>query len=506
MLFRSEKCRLGINVGLHSLSFVELDYSASGWTISKCGEIPFEKDNAVANADAKELQEIFERFFKENQLDAELLHLTLHSAYCVTRVTIGEPSHVDRKLDSFRQNSQHYLQMGLGEKVAGEAIDELDPQNRFGYMSIVKSGLIENIEQALAPLEIEMDAIDCGLISVCRLIGRAKLDSDAPLLVIWSGAKASQIGVSFQGRLQLSYQATEARTPAKTAEIVGKHLMRLKRFCNRYRDGGESEPLTNVLLLSESGETDELKGLINELGFAKVFSIEDLIKPIHFHCDSKEIPKSIGFASALGGMLATAEEGHVAPTDLFSNYLRTKQTNVAQLVFRDFWLSWAAAIVFVAIMGGKWWVSSQLESVDDEIVQLEFQHDEERMQIAELTRASNLHEQYALLESHTEHAQLPTVVLEIAHSLPTEARLESLTLDSNSEIQMKGQSLGGDRSYEIISKLRKLPMMSDVSLVAVDHPSDPRDSSTYFQIKCILNPSVSHPSPQKFVAKVDGDK
>lgn len=522
----SAKCRFGLNIGLDTISFVKIETEPGNWKIEASGEIPLGDASLLSGLELDgNICALLEDLFRQQRISNESVHLTLDSSFCVSRVATGDRKQVESQLSEVIDNSQHYLQMGLGEKLIGKSIVDVDALQCYGHVAIVKCGLIESIERALHQLELDIDAIDCELTAICRLAGVSQLDDESPLLLIWLGHRGAQIGISHKGRLQLNYHAGVANTVEDTARTIGKHLKRLKRFCNRYRGANASADLTNVLVLADPQRSAEMREHLSLLGFEQVLTLKELLaKPaLNEHLDEtgtssstsasavaeKLSPMSetlsVGAASALGGLLVYVENDVLPPTSVYENYLRAKPQVLIKTLLRDYWLVLVSAAVLAGLFASSRWLHYELRDIENEIVTIQESFNQERSQLVELTESQSLLEQYRRLEDQLRQVPPEKLIVMLASCLPEDTRLDRLSIEANDQLKMKGTALNGDRSYELVSALRRLPIMSDVSLESVDKSSNTNGLSTHFQIQCQLTPDVAN-AREKRVATGSGEK
>lgn len=497
------KCRFGLHIGLNSISYVKVERKAGDWYVSDCGDVPWSFGNLNAENCEDELQSELQRIVKDLSIHQESAHLSLHGRYCVTRLATGSRKQVDEQLAEIVDNGQHYLQLGLGDKLIGSSIDAIDAQHHYGYVAIMKRGLIEALEDAVGQAGLELEAVDGALTSACRLVGQSGLDAAAPLLLVWLGPDGAEIGISYRGRMQLNYHAGTSGTVEQTAQKVQKHLKRLKRFCDRYRQVDGSAELSRVLVLANPQDAQALQGRLAQLDFEQVFTLGDLSERPEIHQRLQMQPiASAGVASALGGLLVHLEEGILPATDLYERYLLSKPRSLASVVFRDCWSSLVAAAVLIAVLVCGWWWRHEIDVLDLEVAMLAETFDEEHDQLAELEASQALLQEYKRLQHTVFQHPIEDIVSAVATCLPADARIDWFGIDSQDRLVLKGTMLDGDRSYEILKALRDLPAIQEVALESVGRSTHFGQSATFFEIHCELAGKLSNSTSDK-VASID---
>ncbi|MCA9134567.1 MAG: hypothetical protein KDA45_15475, partial [Planctomycetales bacterium] len=355
-------CRFGLYLGIKSVSYVKLERQGADWRLASSGELEWHDVSSTPEQCQDELLALLQKLMKQEGIGREPAHVSLHSRLCVTRVTTGNRQQVDEQLAEIIDNSQHYLQLGLGDKLIGHTAVPIDESRQYGQVAIIKRGLIETLENATGQAGLELLAVDGALTSICRLAQLAELDR-SPLLLVWLGASGAEIGISYQGHLQLNYHAGESLTVEQAAETVGKHLKRLRRFCDRYRQVDCHSDLKRVLVLASPHESDALRMLLQALQFEQVYTLSDLPGTVlgdHLGHTPLTAP---GVACALGGLLVHHASQTMPTTDVYSQYLRSKPQPLGRVLLRDGWPLLVSAALLLGVLCSGWslamWVAHE---------------------------------------------------------------------------------------------------------------------------------------------------
>lgn len=499
---KSNHCRFGLHIGLNSLSYVKVERKSNSWRLTSSGQIPWDERQLNLEGREAELKSLIQRLVKEEAVHGETVCLSLHSRYCVTRVATGDAKQVEEQIAEIIENGQHYLQLGLGDKLFGSSISSIDDQYEYGQVAIIKRGLIETIENAIYPSGLQLEWVDGAIGSTCRLVGFSGLDQDSPLLLVWLGPGGAEIGISYQGRMQLSYHAGSCKTVDETAETIRKHLKRLKRFCDRYRQVDGSRELEKVLVLSDPAQSMELKGHLQQLDFKQVHTLEDLSQcsKLAPHVGNLRVD-NIGVVSALGGLLIEIEEGVLPATDIYESYLEAKPRSMTVAFFKNYWHSLTAAVLFLTVFLGSTWCKSTLSSLHEEFVILTEGFNEENEQIQEISESEELLTEYRRLEKDIFQEPIQEIVLAVASCLPEDTRIDWFGIDGEDRLILKGTMLHGDKSYEILKALQQLPAIGEVALESVGRATNSNTSATFFQINCEFASQPTN-SQEKKVASV----
>lgn len=489
------KCRFALHLGANALSFVKVERTGGTWRLIDCGDLPWNGNNSSPEEYREELRGLLGELAKQQGIAREPVHISLHNRLCVTRVVTGNREQVAEQLNEITENSHHYLQLGLGDKLIGHTTVPIDESRHHGQVAIIKRGLMETIEVAASQASLELESVDGALTCVCRLTGLARLDS-SPLLLVWLGANGAEIGISYKGRLQLNYHAGESITPAQAAETLGKHMKRLQRFCNRYRQVDGSSELSRVLVLGRPEQSAELRERLQQLHFDHVYTLADMCSTQLGEKLGGEQLCSAGVASALGGLLVHMEANVLPTTDVFDKYLLSKPQSWVGVLFRDGWTSFAAAAVLLVTLCCSWGLTMAVRRIESECDVLASSFDAEREQLLELDELRSVLREYERLEARVAQQSVREIIGKVAGCLPEETRLDWCGIDTQGELVLKGTMLETDRTYEVLKALRDLPEIGEVALESVGRTSNYGKIATLFEIHCEISAQSS-----KFIAK-----
>lgn len=489
-------CRFALHVGLSAISFVKVERHGTSWRLTGSGRSPTQNLNANPEEVRKGLQELLQKLAKQEGIAREGIHVSLHNRMCITRVVTGNRLQVDEQLAEITDNSQHYLQLGLGEKLIGHSTVPIDGSRQHGQVAIIKRGLIATIDEATEHAGLELLSVDGAMTCICRLTGVAGMDR-TPLLLVWMGSTGAEIGISYKGRLQLGYHSRECVDLESTAQTIGKHLKRLRRFCDRYRQVDGKSDLRRVLVLGNIEDAEQLKGLFAQYDFEQVFTLEDLS---HSNLASRLGDKSLdsgGVASALGGLLVHLEADVLPTTDVFDQYLMGKPQTLSAVIFRDGWPLLVAAAILILTLCSGWMMSRQLRLHEAQHVEVASGFESGRVQLQQLDRQRKVLKEYKRLVSQVTRPPLRGLVTHIANCLPADCRLNWCALDSQGGLILKGMMLQGDQTYDILKALAVLPEIKEVTLESVEKSSNQGRTSTQFEIRCEIVEQLPKRTPPK---------
>jgi hypothetical protein len=483
---RKLTCRFALHVGLSTISYAKIECQGNSWRLVSSGLLDSQDLNTHPEEARKGLHAILQKLIKQEGISREPIHISLHNRMCITRVVTGNRQQVESQLAEIAENSQHYLQLGLGEKLLGHTTVPIDESRQHGQVAIIKRGLIETIEGAAHQAGLELASVDGALTCVCRVAGIAGIDR-SPLLLVWLGSSGAEIGISYKGRLQLNYHSGECGDLESTAHTIGKHLKRLRRFCDRYRQVEGRSDLRRVLVLSKNGEAEPLKALLEQYDFEHVYTLDDLKEtPLGDRLGAQGL-FSAGVASALGGLLVHHEPNVLPTTDVYRKYQASKPRSLSKILVGDGWPLLASAALLMCMLCAKWGMGWLVEAGQADSIALVSTMDLERQQLLELDRLRKVLREYRRLDEKVNRHSIRDIVTRVAQCLPGECRLDWCGFDAQSELVLKGTMLQGDQTYEILKALRNLPEISEVALESVGNSSNHGKNATLFEIHCEIS-------------------
>jgi hypothetical protein len=480
------KCRFAIHLGLGSLSYVRIERSGDRWCVADTGEIPWHSLDKSDSANEQQLDGVIRQLAHQQGVSREPIHVSLHSRYCVSRVVTGSRQQVEDQLEEISANSQHYLQFGLGEKLIGKSNVQISDSQQYGQVAIIKRGLIETIDKAVSRASLSMTSVDGAMPNICRLVGFAGLDQ-RPLLVVWIGKNSAEIGISYQGRLQLTYQLGGDSSVDAVASTICTHLKRLRRFCDRYRSVDSSANLQDALIMAPEGDSQLLRDKLEGSAFERVFTLEDLsASRMRAHLPETPITFSPGAVSALGGLLVQLDKDVLPTTNLLDNYLYLKPRTWTGALLQDGWPPMLTAAILLLIFSANLWLDHKLKKFESETQAFEIDHVTERQSQLELEVARQELRNMQELQRSIWQVPEKELLASVASCLSEDTRVDSLTIDAQAKMVLKGTMVYGDQTYDLLKSLRALPAVVEVALESVSRSSNFGQSSTTFEIHCQL--------------------
>ncbi len=423
------------------------------------------------------------------------VRLCLGDGMCVTRVITGEPTRVQKELESVHDRSQLYLSLGFGEKLTGQVRISDDDGQEYALTSIVNLQTIQTIYDACRDASIKLASIEPVTLSVTRAVGKLKADYALPLLHIFIDQNRCDLAITLQGRLMLSYRVGGWKTIPDAATLVADLMTRLRRFCERYRVV-ENAKLETILLFG----SDEHVSVFKESLSSYDATLQVVENANHWLSESDDVTDLVSTDEipaivriALHGADSQApEDSSILPVpDLLAGLLEQQPNSLFNQVVYNFWPSVIAACLMVAITMASWLQSSRLQVTTNILNDLTLRVNQAEIELSEWERQKNWLDRLDAVDQTIYRNDWQQLISSCAKCLPSNSRLESIALFEGRRIVLKGTMAEEDRTYEFISTLATLPMIQKVSVESVSSLSSRSAGRLQFDIRCELKSAES---------------
>lgn len=417
---------------------------------------------------------------KQHALHRSLVRLCLDDVFCVTRVVTGDKESVEKELEAIRSRSQLYLSLGLGEKLTGSLTEKQDGQPDYALTAIVGLRTIQTICSAIAAARVSLESIEPATLALTRAMGLLGLDKDEPVMFLSKDASRCDLAICRSGRLMLSYRISGVSEPNDIAQQVVSHLTRLRRFCQRVRSQ-DGQNLQAVYVFGEDQSVSELSEAMRQSTDRIQVSTVELPDTIH---NSSQICKSV--VLALWAALKWSDESKdcLPAPDWIAQLRKLKRTSVRELLCKNFYLSAVAAGLILGIFALKWYDQHQLECKLTELAIVNAARSGAEAELVDWESKQLLIDSYRKLEGDLRQLNWSTLISELAPCFPRNSRLESFSVGEDDTVNLRGMMFSSDSTYEMLSAIKRLPNIQEVSLESVSPIGDASKSQLQFEVKC----------------------
>ena len=426
--------------------------------------IPWRQEATSPNTDQgrAELSAALRKLSEKHGLVGCQVRYVLGGRYCVTKAILGSTEEVRSELQQLQQRSQMYLLLGTGEKVMVSNSRPIDARHSYAVASVSNAKTLDTLHEVSEQTGLRIESIEPALVANSRAVGRLKNSPDVPTLLIHMDHSAVEIGVSHNGRLLLEYRPGSCESSEELVEIVRTHFSRLERHVGRLL--GEASPKLRHIYLS--GDQQEVTNALSAL--SRVQGMEpQIITPVEIQATWQ---LATGFddpaaVPVLGAMLSTyLPDGESDAPNFMDHITAISRVPIRPLLIRS--LIPLAAVLLVAL-GIKLFNFHQQTGIRD----LQTQVDE--LAVAQ-ARARELRLRQSASEAKLAQldklaAQLispPTadVLRRIAHCMPSDVWLTSLSYADENSLALKGSSFLEAGVFDFVRWLEQAPGFDNVAL------------------------------------------
>jgi hypothetical protein len=449
-----------------------------------------ESGSAFASINRADVVTRLREMIGEEKYAGTSTQLVLSGDFCVTRTVAGTREQVERELRELRERCALYISLGQGPKSFAESVRTIDAKRAQGSMTVTNQESLSAVTEAARDAGFKVKTIEHSLVALSRAVGHAGLDAKLPVIIVELNQRGIDLGISYQGRLLLDYRPGGlTRMPGEQrqlADIILKHLGRIRRYCHRYfqYSGGK---LSQVVLC---GQDEEIEAL--QQHFQEATDLQTTVLHPREVCPNWSFEGSQAddgsLLPSLGALLHACQPAvNDEIPNLLTPLLLSQREPIGPALRKFGWpIAAAIALAVLAMVGGVYekWQSSGLQTVveqarsDKELLssrQIELQSIESKMKNLKALGKD-------LAPQAWDH-----FLADVGSSLPQGAWLESLKVDRSGTVYLFGPSFKPDGVYELVERLKQMPTLADVVLEGTRPARLDSGPATLFDVKCTYN-------------------
>ncbi len=413
-------------------------------------------------------------------------YVSLSSDLCVTRVLAGDNESLKSELRNLRDRSNQYLLLGVGAKAVAESTRAIDAKHSQTWLTVTNKETLDNIVTAIQAAGLAVELVEHSLVAMCRAVGRTGRDKDRPVIAVDINERGVDLGVSFRGQLLFDYRPGGIDSKERIGEIVTRHMERIQRYCARQFRNAPGN-ISEVFLC---GIPDDLPLVAAQ--FANSNLTAEILDPTTIAPESDysaNCTLNSHYIAPLGSLVIEQEQldqpaDERGLPDLMDTYRAHQKEPLAPALLKAAWPIAAMLLLSVGIYGIGAMESGKAASAESELARLDADHarvETTRLALAETTkRLQCVSTIIAAVKSPTYHRLLGA----IGQSLPEGVWLEALRVDEDGAVIIQGPGRTDDLVFGFVKELKKLPMLSDVSLQGQQPIQIKNESAIRFDIKC----------------------
>jgi len=435
-----------------------------------------------------ELAAALKRLAAEHKLHGTPVMLSLTGDFCVTRVVTGSTDRVRHELGELEKRSALYLSLGHGHKSIGGCMRHVDARHQHALLSVVNEKTLNVLVEVASKVSLEIEVIEPSLVSLCRFLGRAEAEDDRPVIIVKMNERSVEVGISQGGQLYLDYRPAGREAPEGVAELIGRHLARLQRYCDRYVKLSDAK-LDRVLVCGEAEGVETVRKAFSRHGKIDV----ELLRPTAIGDDATFLHEAAGpeLTAAVGACLL----GDPAATSTISPNLmeRLKAQLHEPLLPALAKTLWPVAAVLVVAMGAWGMVATQrnhCNALEKRLAQYEVQQQRTRIVRQTIIKDQVKIDHLRRISSGVNHAAWNEIATGIGNCLPNDVWLDTINVSPEGRLSLTGASYSEDGVFEFVRWLRASPLVEHVALGGTRSTGGRNGLATHFDIQCDIAGSI----------------
>ncbi|HUG68974.1 MAG TPA: PilN domain-containing protein [Pirellulaceae bacterium] len=413
-------------------------------------------------------------------------YVSLSSDLCVTRVAAGENESLRAELRNLHDRSNQYLLLGAGAKAVAESTRAIDAKHSQTWLTVTNRETLDNLVTAVQNAGLVVELVEHSLVAMCRAVGRTGRDKDRPVIAVDINERGVDLGVSYRGQLLFDYRPGGIDSKEHIGEIVSRHLDRIQRYCARqFRNA--SGHITEVLLC---GIPDDLPLVAAQ--FVGSHLTAEILDPKTISPESDysaNCKLNSHYIAPLGSLVIDQEQldrpaNERGLPDLMDTFRASRREPLAPAVVKAAWPIAAMLLVSAGIYVGGTWEGGKAARIESEQTLLDADRarvDKTRLALDDTTKR---YQCASTIISAVKNPSYHRLLGAIGQSTPNGVWLETLRVAEDGAVTIQGPGRTDDLVFGFVQQLKKLPMLSEVSLQG-QQPIQLKDGPAIrFDIKC----------------------
>ena len=446
--------------------------------------VPWRYESRSLHSDegVRELSAAMKTLVAEEKLAGARVAVTLTGDYCVTRTVTGDMEGVRRELAMIEERSEMYLSLGTGPKSVAASIHDLDARHQHAVLAIANSNTLDTVLKVAANSGLAVSLVEPSLVALCRLLGSTGRDTDEPVLIIGVSESGAEVGISHGGQLLLDFQSGGRSTPDEVADVVVRHLGRLRRFCDRYYGYAQGR-LSKVFIC---GATEPVDSAVAKFAEHGELSVEVLTPTsVDPRWQFVEADTNPVLCAALGTCLQSCSATKSPPgPNLAERVVGDQSRPILLEVCRSLWPVAAAAVVAFGIFLANWHEQAECSRVARELQRIDSKAVELWRLRCEMAEADTKIELLEALAESNGRASWQTVLSTLAKCMPQDLWLDTVTIDQSGQVALAGSSFREGTIYDFVANLEPAPGWSRPAVEGIWPASNNLGPTTRFDIQC----------------------
>jgi Tfp pilus assembly protein PilN len=426
--------------------------------------VPWRKEanSPNTNQGRAELTAALKSLVEARSLAGCQVRFVLGGRYCVTKAIIGSTDEVRSELQQLQQRSQLYLLLGTGEKVTVSHSQSLDARHAYAVASVCNAKTLDSLSEASDRTGLRIESIEPALVANSRAVSRLKDAPQGPAVLIHLDQTAAEIGVAHNGRLLLEYRPGSCATPDQLVEVLHTHLGRLERHVNRVL--GDATPKLKQIYLS--GDRESVAAVLRAFAKVPYFRCQ-VVNPTEIQAtwqltQALDDPATLPILGTMLGTYLSADD-YDAP-NFMDHIMAISREPIKPILLHS--LAPIAAVLMLAfgIQLFNFHQQANINELQAHVDELAVDRTHAReLQLQQAACQAKLVQLNKLAE---QLKPLPTAdtLRRIAHCMPSDVWLTSLTFQEEDSLALQGSSFLETGIFDFVRWLEQAPGFEHVAL------------------------------------------
>ncbi|MDA1055205.1 MAG: PilN domain-containing protein [Planctomycetota bacterium] len=445
-----------------------------------------EAESLRTAAGVRELAAAITMLVNKEKVAGASAYVSLSSDLCVTRVVAGDNESLRSELRNLHDRSNQYLLLGAGEKAVAESTRAIDAKHSQTWLTVTNKETLDNVVAAVQDAGLVVELVEHSLVAMCRAVGRTGRDKDRPVLAVDINERGVDLGVSYRGQLLFDYRPGGIDSKERIGEIISRHLDRIQRYCARqFRNASGS--ISEVLLC---GIPDDLPLVAEQFVGSKLTAEIFDPKTVSPESDySANFQLNTHYVAPLGSLVVEQEQleqpaNERGLPDLMDTYRARQKDPLVRALLKAAWPIAAMLLVSLGIYGAGALESGNTSRVEGEQAQLGADSERAEKMRLELEEIVQKNQYVSRIIAAVKNPTYHELIRAIGQSAPEGVWLESLRVDESGVVSIYGPGRTDDLVFTFVQQLKKLPMLTDVSLQGQQPVQLEQGPAIRFDIKC----------------------
>ncbi|UCD30510.1 MAG: PilN domain-containing protein [Planctomycetota bacterium] len=412
--------------------------------------------------------------------------------HMVLRNFVGSDAQVRVELQQAVKRSINYVQLGLGDRIAGKYVRRMVDGRTHALIGISAMKILDPLTESLKQVGLHVKVIEPVMVALTRMTTiTGQLNSEAALLILVD-QNGIEIGVVSEDQIifsrclkSIDCQDLESQIPRGTSNLP-RELEKVARYY--MRTFGASEEIHQAIIYGpEELVRPHAEALKNSEEFKTDFLRIDNRVSEALAVDSRDLAANQTQTLALGAAASLFNESSkVIGPNLVSESKAKRYPPLEKIIRTLIWPTLAAiliwgAVYFVQVHLGSKLTDLRIEANRSSPVEITYRKLRQQMNHIE-QRAAQLNELSLMFKERNWNLILETIRI----CVPDHLWLTSVKFTKDRQLTIKGAAYDDSLIYQFRKNLGGAPLLNNVTIVAITSVQRGNTLSTEFSVECTV--------------------